>query len=405
MKEPKYTLAWLLHPFNQDRFLKHHWEKKLLFIRRRQPRYYADLLAIDDLDSLLSSSHRRLPGLRLVKAGADIAIHRYSPEYVQAGENIYGAVNIDRVFAEHQAGATIILDGVHRTWQPLTRFCRQLEAFFTQPVQANLYLTPRLAQGFEAHYDTHDVFILQVAGHKKWRIFPPKIRLPLRSQPHTADHDASRPVLQELELLEGDLLYIPRGYVHEAMTQKDDLSAHITLGVIAYTWYDFFHDALKGICEHESSFRESLPIGFATHGLSTVSTKLKIHKLTSALGRSGIWAKSLDNLSNEFVSDREPILTGHLSDQLRADRIGMKTVVGIREELLYRVHVGETEVSLTFHGKSLNLPSYVGPALHFILVNRTFPVGSIPDCIDRPGKLVLVRRLIREGFLTTSVRQ
>ena len=122
-------------------------------------------------------------------------------------------MNIDRVFAEHQAGATIILDAIHRTWQPLTILCREIEALLTQPVQASLYLTPRSAQGFEAHYDTHDVFILQVAGRKKWRIFLPETRLPLRSQPHTGDHDASRTSYRELDLVEGDVLYIPRGFV------------------------------------------------------------------------------------------------------------------------------------------------------------------------------------------------
>ena len=98
---------------------------------------------------------------------------RYSPDYVQMGESLYGTVDIDRVFAEHQAGATIILEGVHRTWGPLSQFCRELEGTLGHPLQANLYLTPKAAQGFEAHYDTHYVLIVQITGHKKWRIFPP----------------------------------------------------------------------------------------------------------------------------------------------------------------------------------------------------------------------------------------
>jgi len=192
-----HTFAWLVNPFTPRQFLQEYWEQTPLLIPRKQPGYYTDLLSFRDLDSLLASGHRRLPGLRLIKAGTDIAIHRYSPEYAQVGENLYGVVNIDRVFAEHQGGATIILESVHRTSGTVSRFCREMEDALSHPVQANLYLTPKAAQGFEAHYDTHDVFILQVAGCKKWRIFPPRVRLPLRSQAYAGDHDALAPPLTD----------------------------------------------------------------------------------------------------------------------------------------------------------------------------------------------------------------
>jgi hypothetical protein len=325
-------------------------------------------------------------------------------EYAQVGENLYGIVDIDRVFAEHQAGATIILEGVHRTWGPLTRFCREMEGVLSQPVQANLYLTPKAAQGFEAHYDTHDVFILQVAGHKKWRVFPPRVRLPLRSQAYAGDHDTLARPLQALELAQGDLLYIPRGYIHEAMTQSDALSAHITVGVIAYTWYDLLQETIKQICEREHTFRQSLPIGFATQGLSSAFTKQKIGKLINLLGTSSVWERSLDTLVDNFISSREAVLHGHLSDQLQVNNIDLTTVVRIREGLIYRIRVDDKTIGLTFHGKSVHFPHHVGAALHFIVVTRAFRAGSIPDCIDTAGKLVLVRRLVKEGFLTTGGR-
>lgn len=121
-----------------------------MFVQREEKGYYASLLSFRDLDSLLATQHQRLPGLRLVKAKTDIPIQRYSPDYVQMGESLYGTVDIDRVFAEHQAGATIILEGVHRTWGPLSQFCRELEGTLGHPLQANLYLTPKAAQGFES---------------------------------------------------------------------------------------------------------------------------------------------------------------------------------------------------------------------------------------------------------------
>jgi ribosomal protein L16 Arg81 hydroxylase len=397
-----HTFAWLVNPFTPRQFLQEYWEQTPLFIPRKQPGYYADLLSFRDLDSLLASGHRRLPGLRLIKAGTDIAIHRYSPEYAQVGENLYGVVNIDRVFAEHQGGATIILESVHRTSGTVSRFCREMEDALSHPIQANLYLTPKAAQGFEAHYDTHDVFILQVAGCKKWRIFPPRVRLPLRSQAYAGDHDALAPPLRVLELAQGDLLYIPRGYIHEAMTQSDDISAHITVAVIAYTWTDLLQEAIKQICEREQTFRQSLPIGFSNKGLSSILTRRKIAKLTNLLRSSSILAKSLDALIDNFVSSREPILHGHLCDQQQINNINLTTMVKIRDGLIYRIQVDDKTLSLTFHGKRVHFPHHVGAALHYIVVTRAFRVESIPNCIDTAGKLVLIRRLVKEGFLTMS---
>jgi bifunctional lysine-specific demethylase and histidyl-hydroxylase MINA len=399
-RTPVHNLNWLLAPFGQRRFFREYWERKPLFIQRNEKEYYASLLSFRDLDSLLGSHHLRLPGLRLVRAKTNIAIQTYSPDYAQVGKNVYGSVDIDRVFAEHQAGATIILEGVHRTSVPLTQFCRELETALSHPVQANLYLTPKAAQGFETHYDTHDVFVVQAAGRKKWRIFRPRIQLPLRSQPYVGDHVPSGSPFQEIELTQGDLLYIPRGYPHEAMTRSRDLSVHITVGVIAYTWYDLFQEAIKEICKSERIFRESLPIGFASQGLSSASNKRQINRLLGLLSRTNVWENSLDSLIDLFISSREPMLDGHLSNQLQLDNIDLATPLKIRQRLLFRTVVDDKTLALSFHGKKLHFPHYAAEAIYFIVTRGTFTAGSIPDCIDSAGKLALVRRLVKEGFLT-----
>ena len=43
-------------------------------------------------------------------------------------------------------------------------------------------MTPPQNQGFSAHYDTHDVFVLQVAGSKRWVVHPPVLADPLPGQ-------------------------------------------------------------------------------------------------------------------------------------------------------------------------------------------------------------------------------
>jgi hypothetical protein len=141
-----------------------------------------------------------------------------------------------RLFAE---GATIVLQGLHRTWEPVLTFSQDLAADLGHPVQANAYVTPAQNTGFSDHYDVHDVFVLQVAGEKTWRVREPVHPSPLRDQPWTdrraaVEEAAARPPLLEETLRPGDCLYLPRGYLHAAKA-LGDVSTHLTIGVHSWT--------------------------------------------------------------------------------------------------------------------------------------------------------------------------
>ena len=86
------------------------------------------------------------------------------------------------MLTEFEEGATIVLQALHHTWEPLARFCRSLEQLLEHPAQANAYFTPRDSQGLAVHHDTHDVFVLQVAGENRWLVYEPALSLPLKSQ-------------------------------------------------------------------------------------------------------------------------------------------------------------------------------------------------------------------------------
>ena len=91
------------------------------------------------------------------------------------GERPGGRRPARRAFAD---GCTVVFQGLHRAWAPLREFSDALARELAHPVQVNAYLTPEGAQGFDAHYDTHDVFVLQTAGTKEWRIHRPVIDHP-----------------------------------------------------------------------------------------------------------------------------------------------------------------------------------------------------------------------------------
>ncbi|WP_345716139.1 cupin domain-containing protein [Angustibacter luteus] len=196
-----------------------------------------DLLDADAVDELVSSRGLRTPFLRVAKNGSTLPDRSFT-----AGGGIGAAVGdqisddkLLRLFAD---GATLVLQGLHRTWPPLVAFCQQLAAELGHPVQANAYVTPPQSQGFDDHYDVHDVFVLQVEGEKRWRIHAPVHEAPLRDQPWTdrrqdvARAAATEPLL-DVVLTPGDCLYLPRGFLHAA-TALGAVSTHLTLGV--HTW-------------------------------------------------------------------------------------------------------------------------------------------------------------------------
>lgn len=133
-----------------------------------------------------------------------------------AGAEIGDQVLDERVLEQYASGATLVLQGLHRIWPPLVDFARDLGLALNQPLQINAYLTPAGSQGFATHYDTHDVFVLQVDGRKHWRIHPPVLPDPLEKQQWGGRADevgatAQGPAALDVVLAPGDALYLPRG--------------------------------------------------------------------------------------------------------------------------------------------------------------------------------------------------
>ena len=164
------------------------------------------------------------------------------------GAEIGDQVSADLVLDEFAAGATLVLQGLHRTWAPLAEFTRALVADLGHPVQVNAYVTPASARGFDPHYDVHDVFVIQVAGEKNWRIHPPVHQSPLRDQPWDArraeveQQAGTKPEIEQT-FRPGDVLYLPRGWIHSA-TALGGTSIHLTIGVAALTRHDVLREVL-----------------------------------------------------------------------------------------------------------------------------------------------------------------
>lgn len=205
---------------------------------RALPAPFVDLLSTADVDDLLSRRGLRAPFLRVAKEGRTLPDGDFT-----RGGGVGAAISdqlddtaLLRLFA---SGHTLVLQGLHRTHPPVLDLAQQLAADLGHPVQVNAYVTPAQSTGFSAHYDVHDVFVLQTSGEKRWRLHAPVHPHPLRDQPWQQREEAVARAAEEEPYLEvtlqpGDALYVPRGWLHAA-TALGGVSTHLTVGV--HVWH------------------------------------------------------------------------------------------------------------------------------------------------------------------------
>jgi hypothetical protein len=301
-----------------------------------------------------------------------------------------GTAEVGRVAAEFAAGATIVLQALHLNHLSLALFCRELEAQLGQPVQANAYYTPRSAQGLPVHHDTHDVLVLQVAGEKRWLVYEPVLELPLKDQRYSPELGAPGETVLDLTLRAGDTLYLPRGWLHEALTSEHD-SLHLTIGINAYTARDAL-TAAAAEAEEDVELRRTVgPEGELADDL--------LEHVAERLDPDAVAAR----LRERFVSTRRPILDGQLEQLRKLGSLTPETALSRRTSVIADLHDHDDTLTLAFEGKRISFPGRLLEELTFLVdTTAAFTARELPGALDEAGRLVLVRRLIREGFLRAS---
>jgi hypothetical protein len=250
----------------------------------------------------------------------------------------------------------------------------------------NAYITPPGSQGLAVHSDEHDVFVLQVHGSKRWRVFRPVPELPPSEDP-----------VIDVEMRRGDCLYIPRGFPHAASTQER-ASAHLTVGILSYRWTDLIREVVKQ-AESEAEFAEPLPLQFAedperlrTLGedrLRSFQTLLDKQDLGEAAGR----------LARRFLTGRRPMLTGQLHQLELLGSVDDSSSIRRRPGTMCVIRPAGKEISVLLGDRELRMPAWVLPAIEALAGAPSMRLGDLASHLDAESRLVLVRRLVREGLL------
>ncbi len=302
----------------REAFAASHWGRRPLLSRGDALPPGTHGFDADAVDELLSRRALRTPFLRMARDGATIDAREFTLGG-GVGAAVTDQVSEDKVLRLFAEGATIVLQGLHRSWEPVSRSARALAADLGHPVQVNAYVTPPQNRGFDDHYDVHDVFVVQVEGEKHWRVRRPVLERPHRSEPWTDRREAVReaaaddPVIDTV-LRPGDCLYLPRGWLHSA-TALGGTSIHLTFGVHVWTGRTLADDLLAAAARRldaDPALREPLPVG--VDGLDAATTAGVRESLRDSLIRA------LDGVTDD---DLAAALARRVRSAERAEPLGV----------------------------------------------------------------------------------
>ena len=385
------SFEWLIDPIEPSTFFEDYYEKKPLLVERRHASKWASLLSVGVVDRSLSTSTPCRPDVFLVDSARDLSPDDYSfPHSTPPGR-----IDLPRAYQLFATGATISLSQLHEHVAPLARLCRAMEKTFSSHFQTNIYLSPPNAQGFKTHFDSHDVFVLQVSGSKQWTLYDMAIELPLRGQAFDPDVHTAGPPTREFTLHAGDLFYCPRGLFHSARS-TDETSLHLTLGLIGKTWADVMLEAVSAACLATPALRANLPVGFANAGFDNSQAAATFQTLLDTVARDARLAPTLQRMAEDFVTSRRPAFDGCLLECEATLLLSCKVVP--RPDLIYLMREADDKLIVLFGASEISFPAHVRDALVFALEQGPFTVQDLPS-LDDEDKLVLVGRLLKEGLL------
>jgi lysine-specific demethylase/histidyl-hydroxylase NO66 len=343
--------------------------------RHHEPSGFGDLLSVEAVDVLLESARR--PGFRVVTEGRTLSPSEYTKTVRMGGTSLDDAASRNRIAGLFDGGATLVMQGLERTHEPLRRFTRQLACELGHNVQANAYLSPGAgARGLGRHADQHDVFVLQVEGDKRWDVEG----------------------LGEVTLQPGDVLYMPRGTPHSAHTDGSP-SLHVTIGVSALTYRDVLRRAIDSIAAGDgSALDQRLPPGFARvdgdgelrQGIENAVRELTDHlqqlqpEAVAAGERRRVRARSTPSRSLRTAFDAAAVTPSTSVRAIRSRPITVSTECD--------------EVIVDLDDRRIRMPLAALAAVQHLVGHPSATVGELPGLSDQ-SRVVVVRRLIKEGAL------
>lgn len=383
-----FDLTSLLQPYSEKEFLENNWTKKAIAISGKGRKDFTHLFSWEKLNSLLNFHQIQYPDLRLAFDG----------QVLDRKEN-------NNLTQWCQKGATLIIDQIHQRIPEISRFASKISYELGYSTQVNAYCSWSNKQGFSRHYDTHDVFILQVEGSKQWYIYTDTLKYPLPTQKSASFIPPEEEAYLSCILQPGDVLYIPRGHWHYAVA-KNEPSIHLTLGIHCKTGIDLLEWLISKL-KHREEWRNSLPLRIKQNSLD-LSIKSLIQDLNQYINDQNIseeynsylnsLGKSIDRYAFPYQAGFK-IFNNGVATKFKVPQFQRLKISEISDDSGYKILVSGKEVSIK------GVPKHL---VENLFSRETFTgkdvISWLPDYDWEIDIIPMLSNLVREGIIFVESR-
>ncbi|WP_187414597.1 JmjC domain-containing protein [Nonomuraea sp. PA05] len=260
------------------------------------------------------------------------------PDYVGPRDTI-DPVKVSRLI---DAGATLVVRPASLHLPRLRRFCKDIEMRVGQGVDADLFITPSNARGFEIHADAAESLVIQLRGSKNWTLYEP-VR-PWEHRSFGIDPPAELSPAAEYTLDPGDFLYVPRGMPHLART-ADSLSVHVTISINAIRWSDLL-TSLMQTALGAPSFAGPVPLGDDLVAAIREELPRQAARLAQAVQQAAAGEGVLEQILRSDDSMLDAVRSNLLSDLITGTDITAVDRLRLRPGVWPVVHRGGQETAI-----------------------------------------------------------
>lgn len=380
----------------------------------------------DEIDRILKE--------HTLEYGADIDLTKYVDK-TRHTLNPDGAATAKQVWKHFEDGCSVRLLCPQKFSDGIWKMLSILEGEWGCMAGSNTYLTPKGTQGFAPHYDDIEAFLLQVEGTKHWKVYAPldeASTLPRLSSGNFKPEEIGKPML-EVDLDEGDLLYFPRGFIHQARSSKDKHSLHVTVSTGQQNTIGNFlevllPEAIAGAINSNVSLRRSLPRDYLDYmGVmhsdqegdarrQDFSEQIKKALKVIMSDSMGMLDAAADQMAKNFLVDRLPPCLEDEEENCTNDnspllKINVNTQLKLIRHNIVRLVI-EDGKAVVYHCRENSRQHHEIPisplefevddaeSIEFILQSYPdfFRVGDLPH-EDPADQIELAKALYKEGIL------
>lgn len=389
------TFAELIAPMSFADFVEGYWEKTFLHLQGSDPSRFSKYFSTSDVDRWLMSGEGNL--YISSPQGSELDTQKVDPR----------GVTLSVAYTAFTKGSLLVLKPM-TGWPPLQGLVKALGKELNAEVEVEGHLAPQGSKLFPPFVAGHDVLVLQVEGERIWQLHEFELLQvnPVQKRnmvfPSEWYGRTKKPVLAEVCLKPGDLLFIPHGMGHHAVAENG-ACLHLEFSIKSLYWVDLLKIAAECAALHSQDLRRALPPGFVEDPAlcermrQTFEQVMKTFQEKASFDEVAAVAKR-----NRIATQRYPV-DGHFAQLPKLGELAADSVVERRRDILCFVEdvvdtLRNPRSAIFFGNEHVSTPPRVRRSLEFIRDQPRFRVSEVPG-LDEKGQLALVRRLIVEGLL------